>query len=202
MAGQIIISIGREFGSGGHAIGEKIAKDLGIEFVDRKMLDEIAEEKNIQVEYLEKFDEKPRKVFMSRRVGAYSNSLEEIVADMQFDYIRQKADSGKSFVIVGRCAETVLKDRENLISIFILGDKACKQDRIKERYQLNDMEAVAKMARHDRKRKQYHNRHSDWRWGDSRYYDLCINSSDLDIDGTAAVLENYIKARIAANESK
>lgn len=196
MAGQIIISIGREFGSGGHAIGEKIAKDLGLEFIDRKMLDEIAEEKNIQVEYLEKFDEKPRKVFMSRRVGAYSNSLEEIVADMQFDYIRQKADSGKSFVIVGRCAETVLKDRENLISIFILGDKACKRDRIKERYQLNDMDAVAKMARHDRKRKQYHNRHSDFKWGDSRGYDLCINSSRLGVEKTAEMLEMYIKERM------
>lgn len=196
MAGQIIISIGREFGSGGHAIGEKIAKDLGLEFIDRKMLDEIAEEKNIQVEYLEKFDEKPRKVFMSRRVGAYSNSLEEIVADMQFDYIRQKADSGKSFVIVGRCAETVLKDREKLISIFILGDKACKRDRIKERYQLNDMEAVSKMARHDRKRKQYHNRHSDFKWGDSRGYDLCINSSRLGVEKTAEMLEMYIKERM------
>ncbi len=196
MAEQIIVSIGREFGSGGHAVGEKIAKDMGLEFIDRKMLDEIAEEKNIQVEYLEKYDEKPRKLLMSRRVGAYSNSLEEIVADMQFDYIRQKADSGKSFVIVGRCAETVLRGREKLISIFVLGDKECKLNRVKERYQLNDMEAAAKMARHDRKRKQYHNRHSDFKWGDSRGYDLCVNSSRLGIEKTAEMLEMYIKERM------
>lgn len=196
MAEQMIISIGREFGSGGHAIGEKIAKDLGLKFIDRNMLDEIAEEKNIQVEYLEKYDEKPRKLIMSRRVGAYSNSLEEIVADMQFDYLRQKADSGESFVVVGRCAETVLRGREGLITIFVLGDRECKIKRVKERYQLSDAEAVAKMSRHDRKRKQYHNRHSDFKWGDSRGYDLCVNSSRLGVAKTAEMLEMYIKERM------
>lgn len=196
MAEQMIISIGREFGSGGHAIGEKIAKDLGLKFIDRNMLDEIAEEKNIQVEYLEKYDEKPRKLIMSRRVGAYSNSLEEIVADMQFDYLRQKADSGESFVVVGRCAETVLRGREGLITIFVLGDRECKINRVKERYQLSDAEAVAKMSRHDRKRKQYHNRHSDFKWGDSRGYDLCVNSSRLGVAKTAEMLEMYIKERM------
>lgn len=196
MAEQMIISIGREFGSGGHAIGEKIAKDLGLKFIDRNMLDEIAEEKNIQVEYLEKYDEKPRKLIMSRRVGAYSNSLEEIVADMQFDYLRQKADSGESFVVVGRCAETVLRGREGLITIFVLGDRECKIKRVKERYQLSDVEAVAKMSRHDRKRKQYHNRHSDFKWGDSRGYDLCVNSSRLGVAKTAEMLEMYIKERM------
>ena len=168
MAEQIIIAIGREFGSGGHAIGEKIAKDLG----------------------------KPRKLLMSRRVGAYSNSLEEIVADMQFDYIREKADKGTSFVIVGRCAETVLRGRKELISIFILGDEECKKNRIKERYNLNEADAAAKMARHDKKRKRYHNRHSDFKWGDSRGYDLCVNSSRLGVEKTAEMLEMYIKERM------
>ena len=202
MQKQTIISISREFGSAGHEIAKHIANDFGLHFYDRKMLDEIANQMNVDVEVIQKYDENPRNPFLSRRVGKHTNSMEEIIAEIQFDYIREKADSGESFVIVGRCAETVLKDHEGLISIFITGHRDHKIERVMEHFHLSEKEAIAKMYRHDKKRKQYHNRHSDWRWGDSRYYDLCINSSDLDIDGTAAVLENYIKARIAANESK
>lgn len=194
---QTIISVSREFGSGGHVIAEKIAKDHGLNFYDRHILDEIANEKNIQVEILEKYDEKPRNSFLSRRVGAFSNSMEEILADMQFDYIRKKADSGESFVIVGRCSETVLSGHEGLISIFVTGDEQAKIDRIKTVYQLNDADAVAKIRRHDKKRKQYHNRHSSFRWGDSRNYDICINSSKLGLERTGAALENYIKERMS-----
>lgn len=198
---QTIISVSREFGSGGHLMAEKIAKEHGLKFYDRRILDDIANEHNIEVEILEKFDEKPRNKFLTRRVGSYSNSMEEIVADLQFDYIRKKADSGESFVIVGRCAETVLKDHDGLISIFVVGDESCKLARVKEVYHLNDTEAMAKMRRHDRARKKYHNRHSDFRWGDSRNYDLCINSSRLGIDKTAATLENYINERIRLHEA-
>ena len=197
---QTIISVSREFGSGGHLMAEKIAREHGLKFYDRRILDDIANENNIEVEILEKYDEKPRNSFLTRRVGSYSNSMEEILADMQFDYIRKKAESGESFVIVGRCAESVLKGHKGLISIFVTGDEECKLARVKEVYQLSDIDAIAKMRRHDRKRKKYHNRHSDFKWGDSRNYDLCINSSKLGIDQTADTLENYIKARIAQAE--
>lgn len=193
---QTIISVSREFGSGGHVIAEKIARDHGLKFYDRHILDEIANENNIKVEILEKYDEKPRNAFLSRRVGAFSNSMEEILADMQFDYIRKKADSGESFVIVGRCSETVLSGHEGLISIFVTGDEKAKIDRIKDVYHLSESEAVSKIRRHDKKRKQYHNRHSSFRWGDSRNYDVCINSSKLGLERTGAALENYIKERM------
>lgn len=194
---QTIISVSREFGSGGHIIAEKIAKDHGLRFYDRHLLDEIANENNVQVEVLEKYDEKPRNAFLSRRVGAFSNSMEEILAEMQFDYIRKKADSGESFVIVGRCAETVLSGHSGLISIFVVGDDEAKLKRVEQVYKLNSNEAILKMKRHDKKRRQYHNRHSSFRWGDSRNYDLCINSSKLGLDRTAEALEDYIKARIS-----
>lgn len=194
---QTIISVSREFGSGGHIIAEKIAKDHGLRFYDRHLLDEIANENNVQVEVLEKYDEKPRNAFLSRRVGAFSNSMEEILAEMQFDYIRKKAESGESFVIVGRCAETVLSGHSGLISIFVVGDDEAKLKRVEQVYKLNSNEAILKMKRHDKKRRQYHNRHSSFRWGDSRNYDLCINSSKLGLDRTAEALEDYIKARIS-----
>lgn len=194
---QTIISVSREFGSGGHVLAEKIAKDHNLNFYDRHILDEIATENNMNVEVLEKYDEKPRNAFLSRRVGAFSNSMEEILAEMQFDYIRKKAASGESFVIVGRCAETVLSEHKGLISIFVVGDELAKIDRIKNVYQLDESDAIAKIRRHDKKRKQYHNRHSSFRWGDSRYYDVCINSSKLGLERTGAALENYIRERIS-----
>ena len=196
MSKQIIVSISREFGSGGHEIAERIADHLGLKFYDRSMLDEIAEHMNVKVEFLEKYDERPRNFVLSRRVGKYTNSMEEILAEIQFDFIREKAVKGESFVIVGRCAETVLKDFEGLISIFISGDKEHKLERVMKKYDLSKADALSKMARHDRTRKQYHNRHSDSKWGDSRYYDICINSSPLHVSGTVRVLENYIEERM------
>ena len=193
MSKQLIISISREFGSGGHDIARKLSEDLGLKLYDRKILDDIASEKNINVEVLEKFDERPRRIMNSRRVGAYSNSMEEILADMQFEYIREKANSGGSFIVVGRCAETVLKDHEGLVSIFVLADKEWKMGRVMKKYSLNEEEAVIKMARHDRKRKKYHNRHSDFKWGDSRNYDLCINSTRLGIEKTAILIKEFVE---------
>lgn len=194
---QTIISVSREFGSGGHIIAEQIAKDHGLKFYDRHLLDDIAAENNMNAAVLEKYDEKPRNAFLSRRVSEFSNSMEEILAEMQFDYIRKKADSGESFVIVGRCAESVLSGHKGLISIFVVGDDEAKIKRVEKVYGLNTSEAILKMKRHDKKRRQYHNRHSSFRWGDSRNYDLCINSSKLGLDQTADALEDYIRARIS-----
>ena len=194
---QTIISVSREFGSGGHIIAEQIAKDHGLKFYDRHLLDDIAAENNMNAAVLEKYDEKPRNAFLSRRVSGFSNSMEEILAEMQFDYIRKKADSGESFVIVGRCAESVLSGHKGLISIFVVGDDEAKIKRVEKVYGLNTSEAILKMKRHDKKRRQYHNRYSSFRWGDSRNYDLCINSSKLGLDQTADALEDYIRARIS-----
>ncbi len=196
MSKQTIITVSREFGSGGHEIAEKIASDLGLKFYDRGMLDEIAQEMNIKVEVLEKYDERPKNIMLSRKVGKYSSSMEEILAEMQFDFIRKKAEEGESFVIVGRCSESVLRSVDGLISIFVNGNKECKIERVMKKYVLNRQEAIRKMERHDYRRKKYHNRHSDHKWGDSRYYDICINSSPLKVSGTVKVLENYIQERV------
>lgn len=196
MEKQIMISISREFGSGGRQIAEKVAEDLGLPLYDRSLLDAIAKEKNMDVEHLQKFDEKPRNLILSRSVGGHSNSIEENLVKMQFEYLQRKADGGESFVVLGRCAETALKGKKGLISVFILGDKEEKLVHVKDKYQLSDSEAALKMVRHDTKRKAYHNRYSDFKWGDSRGYDLCINSSRLGIEKTAAMIEGYVKERI------
>lgn len=196
MENQILISIGREFGSAGHEIGESIAKRLGISFYDRAMLDELAQNYNMDKNTLEKYDEKRKVPFLSRTVRGYSNSLEDMVFEFQSKYITEKADKGESFVIVGRCGDLLLKDYPGFISLFILGDKEEKITRIKEIYALNTDEAYEKMRRHDKKRKAYHNSRCPGKWGDSRTYDLCINSSKLGTDKTIEVLIDYINVRL------
>lgn len=191
----MIITIGREFGSGGHEIGEKLAERLGIHLYDRKMVDEVAKEKGFDVETIAQHEEKPRNHFFSRRVRGYSNSMEDIVAEIQFEFIRDKAESGESFVVVGRCAESILDDRDDVISIFILGDEEEKIKRVMDIYNLDRDDAIKKMERHDRKRKRYHNAHSKNKWGDSRGYDLCINSSRLNTEKAVDLIADFVEMR-------
>lgn len=194
---QLIVAISRECGSGGHTIAELIAGHYKIPLLDRNLLTEMCNEKNINVTNFEKFDEAPRNKLLSRTVKGFSNSPEEIIAEMQFDFLKKKAAQGESFVVVGRCAETVLKGNSALMSFFVLGDMENKIERISKLHSINRSEAEAFIRRIDKKRKYYHNTHSDVKWGDSRNYDLCINSCRLGLESTFSVLLDYIDKRLA-----
>lgn len=194
---QFIISVGREFGSGGRSIAEELGKRFGIPVYNRHLITEIAEKTGLAPEEIEKYNENPRTKILSRTVRGYSNSIEDNIAEMQFNFIREKAQSGESFVVLGRCSETKLKDFPALISLFVLADMDAKIKRIMELYSLSEDKAKALIDKKDRKRKRYHNYHCSGHWGDSRLYDLSINSSRLGIDGTVDCLEQYIRARIA-----
>lgn len=130
MAKQRIIAIGREYGSGGHKIGEILAKKYGIPLYDKEMIELIAKEKNLDLDELKKYDEIPRNRLFSRTVNGFTNSPEETISQMQFDFLREKANSGESFVVVGRCATSILKDNENMVSIFVTGDLVYEATRI------------------------------------------------------------------------
>jgi cytidylate kinase len=196
MKNQIIVSISREYGSGGHEIAEMVSKKMGLKLYDKNILKEIAEKNNIALTELKEFDEKPKNVFLSRSVKGYSNSLEENMAHMEFEYIREKAEEGESFVIVGRCSEEVLKDYEGLVSVFVKGDMEVKTARIMERLDMNEEDAVDEIKKQDKNRRRYHNQYSEHKWGDSRYYDMCINSSRLGLEKTARLIEKYISGEI------
>ena len=162
---QLIITIGREYGSGGHAIGEMLAEKLGIGFYDAEIIQRLC------------------------------TSLEEAVAEMQFKMIRKIAASGESFVLIGRCGETVLSKYDCLIRLFVLGDMDSRITRIMKRKRVSRKEAQKLIKTTDKRRKAYHNYYSDGKWGDSRTYDLTINSSRLGVEGTAEFLEEYIRRR-------
>lgn len=194
---QLIITIGREYGSGGHAIGEMLAEKLGIGFYDAEIIQHLSEKKGIKKETLSKYDEKPSPVLMNRSVRGYSTSLEEAVAEMQFKMIRKIAASGESFVLIGRCGETVLSKYDCLIRLFVLGDMDSRITRIMKRKRVSRKEAQKLIKTTDKRRKAYHNYYSDGKWGDSRTYDLTINSSRLGVEGTAEFLEEYIRRRMS-----
>jgi len=194
--GQIIISVGREFGSGGRVIAEALAKRFEIPIYDRHLILEIAEKTGLAPEEIERYNENPKHRLLSRSVRGYSNSIEDNIAEMQFKFIEDKAESGESFVVVGRCSETKLRKYDGLISLFILGDTDEKVKRVMEVYELSEDKAKDLIDKKDRKRKRYHNYHCSGHWGDSRLYDLSINSSRLGIDHTVDMLERYIRARM------
>lgn len=196
MGKQLIISIGREFGSGGHEIAELLAKEFNLPFYDKNLIHAVAEEKQVDSSRLERYDEKPHFRLTSRTVRGFKNSPEEHIAQMQFDFIRNKAAQGESFVITGRCAEHVLKHHPALVSIFVLADMDEKVKRVSQRIPMQPKDMASYIARHNLKRKAYHNRHCDGKWGDSRNYDLSINSSRLGIQKTAEYLIKYIRERM------
>lgn len=194
---QVIISIGREFGSAGHEIAEVLAEKYQMKLYDYHLLREIANEKNVHVAELEPYDEIPKKGFGYRTVKGYSNSPQENIAYMQFNHLKKRAAEGKSFVVVGRCAEEALKDYKGLISIFILGNMDKKIERIMRLHNVSEKKAKEMIIEQDKKRKAYHNYFCEGKWGDSRNYDFSINSSKLGVEATIEILEDYINRRIA-----
>ncbi len=200
---QLIISIGREFGSGGHEIAERLSKHYDLPIYDHSMLREIANFMNVDTEDLLAFDESKKRKFFTRTVRGMSNCHATNVAELQFKFIETKANAGESFVIVGRCAETVLKDNTNTVSLFILGDRDVKAERVMKLYNKSKKEALALMDSHDKYRKQYHNDHFPGKkWGDSRNYHLSVNSSKLGIDATVKFIIDYIDAFRAGNDAQ
>lgn len=197
MSKQFIISISREFASGGHDIAERIAKHYGIPLYDKNILEEISKEKGVDLSGFSGADEKRINVLTSRTVSGFNSSPEYAIAHMQFDFLKEKADSGESFVVCGRCADYILKDYEGLISVFVLADESKKISRITDMQDCTIAQAIKEIDKTTRRRKEYHNQYCKTKWGDSRNYDLCVNSSRLGIDGTADFLIGYIDKRNA-----
>ena len=187
----------RSLGYDMHEIAQKLAEYYKLPMYDHNLLDEVAASMNVSSKELAEFDEKRRNKFLYRSVMGMNSSPADNVARMQFDYIKKKAEAGESFVIVGRCSEIVLKDNPHLISIFVLGDREAKIERVMRIYELDARHAEERMIEKDRRRKSYHNSHCKVKWGDSRNYDLSINSSKLGVEETVESLKNYIDARVA-----
>ena len=197
----VIITIGRQFGSGGHELGEKLAKRLGIPFYDRQLLSEAAERSGLTKEMIESLDEKPTSSFLYSLAmgGGYGAANMQLPLGNQVflamsEVIRDVAAKG-SCVIVGRCAEYVLADNPDLIRIFVHADKQAKIDRICRVKNLKEKDAAVLMQRTDKKRASYHDFYAEEKWGVAASYDLTVNSATFGIDGAVEMLAAFVENR-------
>ena len=212
MSGNLIITIGRQSGSGGKKIGEMLAEKLGVKCYDKELLAQAAKHSGLCEELFEKHDERPTSSFLySLVMDSYSMGYTATgYSDMpinhkiflaQFDTIKKLADQ-ESCVIVGRCADYALADYPETVSVFICADEADKIERIKELHNVNDAKARDIMIKLDKKRSSYYNYYASKRWGDSRSYDLCINSSAVGIDGAVKIILEFAKLKQEQNKAK
>ena len=145
---------------------------------------------------LQEYDEMKHNKFLYRSINGMSSSPADNVANMQFNFLLDKAEKGQSFVIVGRCSETILKDYEGLVSVFVIGDMESKVARVQHLYGKSEKEAERFIREKDRKRKKYHDSHCKSKWSDSHTYDLSLNSSKLGLEGSVDFLADYIDRRM------
>lgn len=192
---QLIISISREFGSGGRDTADLLAKRYNIPVYEKNILQNLGLPRTQDVEDLYYCDESPRWKLTSRTVRGFTNSNEAALAAMEFDFLQKEAKAGKSFIVMGHCSEEVLKEYPGLVTIFISSDIPDKVKRICRKEGITEEEAYNKMKRHDRKRKSYHNSYCPHKWGDSRYYELCIRTSELGVEETADFIADYIERK-------
>ncbi len=177
-----IITISREFGSGGRFIGEEVAKKLGIAYYDKNIISQIAEESGLSSEYIQESAElSPKKglfayAFAGRDITG--KSIEDIVYEAQRKVILELAEK-ESCVMVGRNADFILQDRDDVLNVFIHGNMPEKTKRISRLYNVSEQEAVKMMADVDKRRMINYNFYTEQRWGKASNYTLCLNSSQL-----------------------
>lgn len=180
-----IITISREFGSGGRFIGEEVAKKLGIKYYDKDIIAQIAEQSGFSQEYItEKAELSPKKglfayAFSGRDVTG--KSIEDMVYEAQRKVILEIAEK-ESCVIIGRNADFILKDRDDVLNVFIHGDMPEKVARICKLYNVTEEEAEKMMADIDKRRMTNYRFYTDQKWGMAKNYTLSLNSSELGYD--------------------
>lgn len=197
-----IITIGRQFGSGGREIGAKLSEVLEVPFYDRDLLTRAAKESGFCEEMIQCHDERPTNSFLYNLVmDTYSfgyNSaamvdmpISQKVFLAQFDTIRKIAAEG-ACVIVGRCADYALSEYDNCLNIFIHGNEKCRIERIMRKYDLPEQKAKDMIVKKDKQRQSYYNYYSSKKWGRADSYDLTVNSSVLGIDGSVKLIRQFI----------
>ena len=207
---NMIITIGRQFGSGGREIGIKLAKDLEIGFYDKEMLERASKDSGICKELFETHDEKPTSSFLYSLVMdtysmGYSSStytdmpLNHKVFLAQFEAIKKIAEEGPC-VLVGRCADYALESYDNVLNVFIHADLESRILRVARETDSTDAKAKDLIIKQDKKRASYYNYYTNKKWGDVESYDLSLNSAKLGIDGTVEAIKDVLARCEAAGK--
>ena len=203
--GNLVITIGRECGSAGRLIGQKLAADLGVKCYDKELLTLAAKDSGLCEELFKTHDEKPTSSFLYSLVmdtyslgyntSAYMDMpINHKIFLAQFDTIKKLAEE-ESCVIVGRCADYALADYPNTVSVFICGDEEDKIRHLMERHNVDEAKAKDIMIKTDKRRASYYNYYSSKRWGSCKSYDMCISSSAVGYDGAVDIIKEFAKKK-------
>ena len=191
-----IITISREFGSGGRFIGEEVAKKLGMAYYDKNVITEIAEKSGLSPEYIQENSElSPKKGLFAYALAGRDitgKSVEDIVYEAQRKVILALVEK-EPCVIIGRNADFILKDRDDVLNVFIHGNMPEKMQRISCLYNVSGQEAVKMMADTDKRRLANYNFYTEQKWGKASNYTLCLNSSELGYDRCEAIIMECVK---------
>lgn len=205
MAQRTIITIGREFGSGGREIGRKLAEQLGVAFYDKELLEIAARESGICKELFESNDEKASSSLlyslsvnpyaMGNVAAANTMPLNHKLFLAQFEAIRKIAKS-HDCVIVGRCADYALREENGCVNVFIHAPLQNRIVRVKEAYEVSSGEAKDMIVKTDKKRAVYYNTYSDKKWGETCNYHLSFDSSLIGIENSVALIKRFVEMRL------
>lgn len=184
-----IITISREFGSGGRTIGKNTADKLGIPCYDRELIHKIALESGFAEDYIKEAGEYAPKGFLASAISnrSFGPTNEDYLWKLQYQVIRDLADQGPC-VIVGRCADYILKDKADCLRAFIHADMDFRAKRIVEVYGETQESPEQRLKDKDKRRSAYHRFYTDMRWGHAQNYDICLNSGTLGIDRCVDIL--------------
>ncbi len=191
-----VITIGRQYGSGGRFIAKKLAESLNIQYYDNELLAAAALESGMSKAVIESYDEKKDGFFSGVIPSTFSVDLSmgQKVFLSQFETIK-KIGSTESCVIVGRCADYVLEGNDNVVNIFINAPLEDRIERVVKYYNVNESKAKDTVIKMDKKRANYYNFYTDKKWGKADTYDLCVNSS-IGIDETVEVIKNFVETKL------
>lgn len=207
MQDRFVIAIGRQLGSGGRAVGEAIARRLGIRLYDRQLISLAAEESGLGSEFFEKADEKEARRTLSTLIGYLRSPFmgdagpvndllsNDALFKIQSDVIREVA-ARESCIFVGRCADYILRDDPRCVSVFVTADRADRIARLCRTQGIEAAEAERRMERTDRCRADYYNYYSSRTWGEAATYDLCVNSSVLGVERTAELVLEFAAGKL------
>lgn len=205
-ANNLVITVGRQFGSGGRELGRKIADLLGIKYYDKELLSHAASDAGLSQEFVEDNDERfPRFISSSISFAMGFNSMSwyqnptsisgDSIYETQSEVIRQLAAAGPC-VIVGRSADYVLRDNPFIVNIFVHAPAECCIDRIMARSDISSRAKADKLRRQTNKlRAAYYNFYTDKHWGDAASYDLCFDTSLLPAEAIAEIVAQYVRRR-------
>lgn len=202
MTKKTIITISRQFGSGGRDVGKKLADALGIKYYDRELIEMAAKESGFDKEMFEDTTANTSRLFrfintFGYSLGAPLSVMNDITMSdqiflIQSRVVEQAADSGPC-VIVGRCADYVLDNREDVLKVFIAGDMEDRKKRAIQYYEVDERDVEASIHKIDRNRKEYYDYYTDKKWGAAESYDVCLNTSVFGIDGCVAILKQLLE---------